>query len=212
MKKLILILFTTILYNTTFSQKVVISVFHQNCLIANLDNALEIIAENVPFDSLVVKTNNGQLVKGINFYSIRPKELGNAKISVFKIKNRDTILISEKYFKVINLERYTYASIADKHDGDTISKGLLLAQKIINSIIVDLDIDLHAPVSNYRIIMLHNDSLIFTKQFESNKIEPELLEKFQLLQTGDVIYFVDILCLTPDNKKMKIKPVKLTIK
>lgn len=212
MKKLIIILFTTILYNTTFSQKVVISVFHQNYLIANLDNALEIIAENVPFDSLVVKTNNGQLEKGINYYSVRPKDLGNAKISVFKIKNRDTILISEKYFKVINLERYTYAGIVGKEDGDTISKERLIAAKIINTTVINLDIDLHIPVVNYRIIMLHNDSLVFTKQFESNKIEPELLEKFQLLQSGDVIYFVDILCKTSDNKKMKIKPVKLTIK
>jgi len=210
MKKVILFFLLCLLSGAVFCQKVIIAVEFQNRLICGIHNFFDIAVENIPNDSLFLKTDNGIIDQEEGFFKTTPIKLGEATISVYKIRALDTLLLTSKKFQVINVGEFAKASF-DEITAGNITKKKLIATHHLTANVENLAFLFELRITNYRVIIFRNDSLFFTKQYESEEISKELKEKFRTTQSGDMIYFIDIVALTPVNLNTTLNTIRLTV-
>ncbi|MFB6344060.1 hypothetical protein ACE1ET_20245 [Saccharicrinis sp. FJH62] len=208
MKK-ILIFILILSARNIFCQDVLISVKEQNELVANVSNYIEILASCVPHDSLFLTTTNGEISKELNGYKVIPDKPGNTIFNVFRLYNNDTILLLQKDFSVVSLNKYCHATIGNRNSG-AITKEYLKLLYGINAHVDGLGFDFSLPVQSYNLIALKNDTLFLNKIVHSNKFDDELKRDFDLLAVGDRLYFVDIIGLLGE-KQVRLNYISFVI-
>ena len=206
MKLTLSILLSLLITNIVISQDVVISVGYQNSIITGIQNPLKVLAKNVDSDSLYLSTNNGE----INNFTIIPVNLERTYISVNKITQTDTIEIDKVWFKPITIERYIEPTIRGESGNVIISKNALQVSKF-SSHVVGLDFNLRFRIKEYRIIAIRDNTPIFTRMMHSDEITPELKNDMELLKSGDIVYYVDIIAKGYPTL-YNVKPLKVIIK
>ena len=195
---------------TVFGQKVIIAVEFQNRLVCGIHNYFTIAAENIPNDSLFLKTNNGVVTNDEGFFKTTPTTLGEATISIYKIHGHDTLFLTSQIFQVINVGEYAMASFDNKSEG-AISLKRLRATHQLTASVENLAFHFDLRIASYRVMILRNDSLIFTKHYESDVISKEVKEIFRTELPGDIIYFLDIQVLTPVNLTYTLNSIRLRV-
>ena len=192
-----------------FGQDCIISIDNQNELFL-VHNYFDIHVKGVGNDSLLLTTDNGVIEKANGRYRITPEKFPYAMIFVYQILNNDTVLITQKRFKVRTFEGYTHANIAGKSRG-LIKKQILLALGQVSSEVNNAGFDLRLPIISYRLFVLRNDKVLFTRQNNSNKFTEETIKGLELTQSGDVIYIVDIKATNPGDLTINLNDIILTI-
>ncbi len=173
-----------------FAQDIVISTPKQRILVP-LDNQVEICANGYSFESLYATNSNGSIRKTDRGFIIHPEKPGNTKIDVYSIHKDDTIFIGSKLIDVRSVVAYTEVSLAGKKSG-AISKELLSAQIGLRADVVNQEINLSYHITNFRLIIMRGDSLIYTKVFDSYRFENEIMDAFKLTEPGDMLHFLEI--------------------
>ncbi len=210
MQKLLLFFLLCGLPATVFCQKVLIAVEFQNRLVCGIHNYFTIAAENIPNDSLFLKTNNGVVTNDEGFFKTTPTSLGEATISIYKIHGHDTLFLTSQIFQVINVGEYATASFDNKSEG-AISPKRLRATHQLTARVENLAFHFDLRIASYRVMILRNDSLLFTKHYQSDSIPKEVKEQFRTAQSGDIIYFLDIQVLTPVNLTYTLNSIRLRV-
>jgi hypothetical protein len=169
-----------------------------------MKNSIEIIVDGLSFDSLYLTSTNGTVSKIDSRFIIHPERPGNTCIKVHAISGEDTLYIGNKLIDVHSFFQYTKVSLAGSKGG-VISKESLLSQYGLSADVINQDIDIRFPISSFRVIILRDDSLLYTGVLDSNKFDTKTMNAFKETKSGDVLHFVDIFASNPKDKEKKYK-------
>lgn len=196
------------------------SLFGQNCLIqfnysTHLKmgyNYFQINLEESMHDSILVTTDNGTIERIGNDYRIVTKKPGYTNISVYDISRNDTVLIESKRCFVKRFGDFTRARICGKDSG-LISKSFLRACSCIVAHVENLNTSATLQVVSFKLIVLRNDSLVFTVDQSTGKgwFSDELRKNLEQLQSGDDLYFINIIAKDTDAKEVTLNNIILKI-
>ncbi|MBN1182059.1 MAG: hypothetical protein JXB49_07215 [Bacteroidales bacterium] len=210
MKKFI---FCTIFCISTFvlySQEYIIAPSAQNIVYCGIQNPLSVMVENTDCRDLIVTTNNG-ILKGerCNYY-LQPAHVGEARVTIVKIMDNDTILIGSSMLKVILTPDPT-AKVAGKSGGDII-RNALVAQNWITAELDDFDFENRFKVKSYSVVINKGEEVTFTGNYQENAITNELKEAFRNTRILDKVKFENIVVEGNDGKEREIKDIEFTIR
>jgi hypothetical protein len=178
-----------------------------------MENHVDIIVKGVPFDSIYLTSTNGYVRKEENHFVIQPKKPGNTLIKVFVISGIDTNYIGVKEIRVESFFAHTEVALSGVNRG-MISKQQLLAQFGLEADVINLDISISFQITDFRLIIMRGDTFVYTFKSDTNRFSEEIKKGFKLVQSGDILHFVDIKILDPmDNKKkINLKGISCEIK
>ena len=214
MKKLI---FTSLLHflciTLAFAQVVAVENSEGNIVYPQLDNPLTIVAAETSCEQLWVSTNNGNIKKNRRTcrYELRPKEVGTASIFVSKVEGLDTILLSEKKFKVLPWPQHQ-AEIGGKKN-NVMTMGEFKAQMGVSIPIQGFRVDGIIPVNSFRVRIIRRGIVIAEAINEGGKFEKKTYLKLNRMMSNDKIIFDEIMTTMPGSKEeTEAKGFEITIK
>jgi len=208
MKRISLLLLLALLLIKGYSQ-FSISNDRENRVYLGIDNPISIAVENTSCDSLIIITDNGIIIRSGRSYVWRPKEVGKGIIWVWKLDNRDTIKVGGAEFRTEKIPNPT-ACIGGKKDGK-IDKNRLIAAGAIIPIIENLDICINILVLNFTMIVMRNDTVIYSEEFKGNRLSDKAKDFIKKLKEGDVVLFAKIKAKGYEDSLMSLKPIELII-
>lgn len=208
MKTLLLLTFSA-LTTLTFGQTVSVANVRNNILYVGIDNQLDAVVENIKCGTFFLTTDNGKISGENCNFTILPDRVGRATIFLKKVNKKDTITIATREFRVKAIPN-PIAKIAGKNFG-TISALELSAQIGIITVFENLDIDIKIPVTNYSVLILRDNTPIFTKNLTGNKLTEDLKKEFLKLEPDDQVLFYNILATRPTGTIERLEPIDLKI-
>ena len=189
MKTIHLIALFILIGNSIYCQNSMINLVGNNYVYERVDNPIE-ICYNEPFDSIFLKTDNGNITRIRPFVFAWAPNSSNSKsyISVFKIINSDTILISTSVFKVNEIPliftlKYKLGTITieDLDYPKVITNDRIYGGNLCSLIIIQ----------NISVIVIRESEVVLIRNFNSDCIS-ELKKLKDIVKKNDKIIFYDI--------------------
>ena len=202
MKYILPSLLLLLLSFSSSGQKVAVSADKMNIVYIGVPNPMSIVAENYPCDQLIVSTDNGKIEKNDDwkcFYLYYPKEEGISIISVFNSKKQ---LINETKYRVKRLPN-PIISISGKSAGE-IKKNILIKSLGIAAVLQNFDIDARYVVTDYKIELIQNNQITFSKEVDDARFSEEIINAFKSLNNGDRMLISKITVKAPDSRLLKL--------
>ena len=209
LKTILLLTLVSFAY-TAKAQKVAVSANKMNVLYIGVSNPLDVVVENMNCASFFVTTDNGTISGDSCNFKIRVVRRGRATIFVNKIVGKDTILIDKKEFRVKRVPA-PIAKIGNRKSG-TISKHELIAHGGITAALENFYYEARVHVSNYKVVLLKEQKVIFEKDIEGNIFTKEIKTEIRKLQTGDTVRFENIYYIWSGYKREVRNTIEFTIK
>ncbi|SFU45771.1 hypothetical protein SAMN05216480_10465 [Pustulibacterium marinum] len=188
------------------AQDVLISIPTQKELICDIKNPLEVLAKHISRDSLYLYTNNGEITD----FTIKPLREGASWISVNKITAKDTIELDKVYFRAVSIEKYLEPSLCNLGSNATLPKEHFKVCRIM-AMVVGLDICVQLPIQQFRVIVIRENDVVFTMKVATVTEKETLKAKYDLLQSGDVVYFVDMVATANNEKEYHLNGMKVYV-
>ena len=183
-----------LLASYVIGQKIAVANDKNNTLYIGIDNPLSIAAENIPFNSLVVKATQGKIRKeGEKYIYHIDSGIGRVDIILYrKIKNQLKELgRSEFRTKRCPLPIFNVGSGAKR-----VTAAELSQQQFARAEWMNIDIDAAFPIEKFIVQVISTDSSRAVSKINyGNRISEEIIQAFKLLKPGDVVIFRDILTI-----------------
>ncbi len=205
-----LLTITLIIIQNGYSQISVIEPSRHSIFYNEVYNPINVYLIKDSYNSFFLTTDNGVIIGDSTSYKYKPDKVGYGNIYVKTIHQRDTITIDKKRVRIIDLPLPT-AKVADISYGE-ISGKLFSAQIGVAVSYDNFDIDLHIVVKSFRIIIIRNDTLFFTKQENGYKFSDRTKDALRNLKNDDIVYINSIIVKFPDDSKRRINSIELNIK
>lgn len=207
MKKLLFFLFIPF---SCAAQQTAIANAKFNILYIGVDNPLDVVVENTPCEALILSTDNGTIRgKGCR-YTAMPQTPGEMRLSVKKISGGDTLDVTVQQFRVKRIPN-PIAWIGPGISG-RIKKQLLIAHQGIGTTIENFDIQVSAPVTRFRMLLMRGDTLLAVHTVKSNRFDEPIKTSFAQIKPGDRVYFLDIYARVPGNPhEVKLNAIELEV-
>lgn len=204
MKKIIVFALLFCMASALWAQRVAMEATKMNVLYIGVENPLRIVAENVPYAQLNATIDKGTIDKRKDYFLVRVKQPGIAKISV---KNGNQLLTT-KEFRVKRVPS-PVAQVARLTGGD-IPKHVLLAQKGVEAVLPNFDFDLSFDVVGFTLSTTING---YSKEATSNSALFTANQKDLIKQAprGTKIYIEDIKAKGPDGTLRALPPMAFRI-
>lgn len=189
------------------AQKAVVGNDYANIAYLIVPNPLHFAVEGFECSEFVISTDNGKIKMfedSCSFY-FYPSKVGSAVITIKGKKN--------KYVK--NLQYYVRAyplpkaHIGGMEDG-SIKKSRLLVNEGIVARINDFGYDARAPIQDYTINIIRNDTTLLVSKIIGSQFGEKLNNFFGQLKKGDQLIFSKISCKI-DSNFYQIEPLFLII-
>jgi len=195
-----------------FAQHISVANEAQNIFYIGVDNPLSIAVENLSDKQLVVKTNNGKIVKEENGYVYRGGNVGTADIILYKKVNGKFSEVGRSTFRVKNIPPPTFR-IGPYGTNRLVKKIIIQSQQYVRAEWENIDINAHFAVDSFKVCIVLGDTCQYTvKTNIGNKISEELTAAFHALKPGDTIIFKDIFAKGPDGIQIQLEPCILFVK
>ncbi|WP_196893862.1 hypothetical protein [Aureivirga marina] len=220
-----LLLFLFFSFHKTFAQKVIsynlkARHFSNYPLIYNKTQPIRLMAENVPADSIYIKSNDAEIDQDPNFknmYHVIPKKKELIFFEVFKINKNDTIFVDKIYYSV--RDDLIYFPSLMYHGNlfeNTISlkeidfkKAKFYADTLDDEVCWIYNMKL---IQSFRILIIKENGEIKSIQNNSFDFTEDSLKLLETLEPKDKLYFIDILSkVLRSTKTIKLKPVEFLI-
>jgi gliding motility-associated protein GldM len=153
-----------------------------NVFYLGLDNPVSISVPGISANNISVSMTNGTIVQGATGFSVRPKEQGQAVITVSAMIDGQTKLIGSTPFRVKRTPD-PLAYVANKVEG-TISKAELLAQQGVLSKIPDFDFELKFTVQSF-VVSTTRGGFVVDKSATGNRFTQEQIDLMNGLNPGN---------------------------
>jgi hypothetical protein len=179
-----------------------------------LDNSIK-FSINYPCESVIVKTDNGTVKNyGDCHCQVIPSELRDVKLSFFKSKNSDTLLIGETRLTVRVFSDFTpYLTTQDAIKDSSISKSALLFTDGLLAYPNGgyCSEQMKVRITKVHIVGVRNDLPLFDLTCSSGIFSSEIMESFKKMQVKDELF---ILGQANDltGAVVQLKSIHLTIK
>ncbi len=194
MKKLVLI-FSLIhaFYGALNAQDAVISVERMNVFYLGMDNPIAIAVPNVSSDNIKVSIDNQATIQknSTGNYTVRVTRVGEAIITV-----EANGQITKKKFRakqipdpVPMISSIPYGS---HRYGDKVNINNFKNSEGIIALLINFDIDGRCSVQSFEIIISPKKGEIFRKTVLGPVFSEEIKKRFQTLQVGDTVTFLEI--------------------
>jgi hypothetical protein len=174
-----------------------------------IENPIKAVAEEISCDNLILITDNGKISGGGCDYVIKPGHEGVAKLELYQLVKKDSILVGTSLFRVMRLPK-PVARVANQRGGK-IKKPVLQAQTTIIVILENFDINIFFAVKEYTVTILRNNVALYNEVVYDRLIPDSIKEKFSELSTGDVVVFSNIKAMWPDQKVDTLEIINLII-
>jgi hypothetical protein len=176
MKFKILLIVLFFYCNKLYCQDNFIACTKNNFVFANIDNLIQ-ISYNGKYDNLFLKSNNGEMdyINDFSYYWRPYFAKNNDSILLYKVLNRDTILVDIYYFSIYDIPLPIF-KLWDKSGGNFPKDKLLkIVQPNYNSVKAEIDdkyftayLDgIGLRLTGFSFIIVRNDSIIY---FNKNNI------------------------------------------
>ena len=173
-------------------------------LFVNLEIPLDIYVEGISDSLLEVTTDNGIISKKGNLFYIKTEKEGSTIITLCKDGN----IISQKYFSAIQLPQPEPR--LGNFVGKDISKNDLLSIPGLWAKMPDYCDYYSATIESFSIVAYLN-GIEKTLISEDNRFTEEQINFFKELNTGQAIYFENIISKTEDGNEHELEILKIVI-
>ena len=210
MKKIILLTFVLLVFLQALRAQVIsVSAEKNNILYIEFDNPVTIAVENRSSKSLIIKTDNGEIMGSNGIYNFRPKHIGAAEIIIFEKIRGKLKEIGRKSFRVkyfITNENVVFA-VGPCYKNCKLSKATLAAQEFARAQLQNSDFDLKLSLDSFTVII--NSITIITNY--GNKLNEKIKSAFTLLLNNDIVVFKNIYTKLPDGRQIELDPLVIEI-
>ena len=184
-----------IIYNLQ-AQAVAVEITRNNLMYAGLNNYLTIAVENTDCSQIWVKTDNGIIRKASSDcnYECIPKYMGVATLFIYKLENKDTVLLEEWKYRVKPIKGE--ARVGNKKDGE-MTLGYFKAQPVVGAPILNMDMTATCNIKRFRMQIIRKGIVLVTCENKGARFNTETRANFNMLQEGDVVFFDQIMTQCP---------------
>lgn len=217
MKHIFFLLITLLLsaFNILYAQnsKTAFQVNNLNYLYQGFENSISIVSTQ-KFDSISVENANYTCdLKKFNTNNISinvtPTSNKSVTISLFSKTKR----LSEQVYKVERLTAKPKASIAGKYGANVVlEKAQLLSTTGLSVKLYDFNYDVKFDLLSYSLRADFGNNEIKSFEVKGNKFNEQVRQMFQIVSSGSVLIFDDIIVRYPDGLVQKIDPLTIIIK
>lgn len=172
-----------------FGQKITL-LTDQEKVLNNWGNMIKLKDSSNYYDSLVLKTNNGELYQiSSNQYAIKHLHFRPTVISTFAMP--DSVLIQQDTFKVVDINRYKVK--LSNGSGDKASKDILLRSSgLIGRFDFDCSCDIRMVVSSYVFSIKTDSAYLLRRKVLGPRFTKEIISFVRRAPAGDSIIISDI--------------------
>lgn len=199
-------------YSLSFTQIVAIDNLKNNVVYISILNPLNIVVEGIPCEDIFVSTNNGKIEneKGCH-YNFMPTEIGTALLSVHQKIGKDTILLSERRYRVKPWPM-SKPMLGRTHRGK-MKLGELKAQYGVLAHVINLDISAKVHIKSYNVKLIRNDEVFNEAINLGARFQEETKILIDEIQVSDVLLIEDILVQLPGFKEpVELDYIKIEVK
>ena len=180
-----------------------------NIFYALVDNPVSIAVNDIPANLLHVESTFGKLTKYGSQYTFHSDTAGYTEIVIFRISKNKKIEIGRRAFRIYEFPLPIFKIGSGK---DSVSIAEVSHQQYVRADLENFDIDIRFKIEKFTVWVISNDSCkTFRKLNIGGKLNSDILDRFQELQSGEVILFRDILVSDPAGRILPIKETMLKI-
>lgn len=198
--------------NAAFAQQFTLSTnTYTQVAYIGYDNQISCTVEGVNTKSIVLTTDNGEIVKMQKYFMYHPARVSDSKIIIHQKHNGQLRKIGEQAIMIREFPD-PKITIGGFINGE-ISKGNLLAQTGIGCYysIPGLGFNLKCRIDSFSIIVLRDSVMLYHRTNKGYLFTDETMAFLESIKKGDVIIISEITYLTPDQRKKKANPIEYTI-
>ncbi|MCF8296537.1 MAG: hypothetical protein K9J13_03245 [Saprospiraceae bacterium] len=189
----------------SYAQITIISLPKTNVAYLGIENQMNILAENSFCDSIIVKTNNGE-IKSKNkctyvYLPLRPEE---SQFYIYSLKSKDTIAIDTQTVRIKLIPQECIIPTVEFVRNGITNKFQLIASSGVGAYLDCFDSDYRYKVLNYTVQTFRNDTSFFFEN-EGNLFVQNLIIEFRLLESGDSVEISNINVIGGANIKRELK-------
>jgi gliding motility-associated protein GldM len=186
----------------------VISPTKMNVFYLAVDNPVEISVAGVPADKIRPSITNGIIVKQGDGYIVKPKNLGNAIVSVEAQIDGKWRNMGNMDFRVKRVPD-PVAKVAGKKGG-AIDKNNLATQLVVQADLENFDFQLNYTVTEFT-VSANQGGFSQDIPSKSNRITQAQKNLITSLSKGQKVYFLDIKAVGPDGGVRELLPIVFKI-
>jgi gliding motility-associated GldM-like protein len=200
--------------------------FSQNCVVANrksmpfyvgIDNSLIVSVDGYKMKDIEVVVDNGKVSRESNEFRYNTDSAGKATFTVYKLVKGKKIEVASFIYQVKKLfPPNVILSISGKNQGQ-INRSQLEMQEGVASYYECDDCGIvcfegiKPQLQSYRLIIMRNDTLVFSQESNSARFTEEAKTIFKTLVQGDKLYLVSVKIKVPSGVELFIKPFELEV-
>ncbi len=161
---------------------------------------------------LVITCDNGTVSRDSSYLLIIPDKVGQVNLMFSKVENKDTVLLTEKRIRVYPIP-LPQASVFNKVSG-VLSVEVLKKAKGIESIYVDWEITgcgVETSITRFKIIAMRDSELVGSVEVSGSRFTDEAQAVFDKVESGDVVYIVDVFALDGLKKEVEVNSLRFEI-
>lgn len=209
MKSILFIFSSICCFHISQGQQFTVSADKMNELYIGVDNPISVTIENLPTQSIILKTNNGKITGSNGHYIYSGGTVGPANIVVYKKVNGNIKLLGLWPFRVKHLPLPVFKIGSGKNKMPATE---IASQEYVRAALENIDIDMRYTIDSFTVCIISSDTCKFTvKKNYGNKISAEIKNEFLLLHQNDIVVFKDIFIKQPDGTEDAIAPVMITV-
>lgn len=201
MKKL-LILLSFLFLNISVAQEVSLEVGLQNIIIKGIYNPIKVAIENTKCEDIILKSEDAEIetstYKGCTYNIVTQTSNPEIIISIYKINSSDTLFITKKNLRVIEIPD-PIPTFAGKKGGAISESRFKEVGKIASVRCYSEYIHADFLVSQYTMIVTRGEQVIGMSKNNGNKASDMTKQLIDLTKSGDTVYILDILSKVQDE-------------
>jgi hypothetical protein len=190
MKKNAIIILLCFLTSTSIGQTGVVAAKVMNVLYVGIDNPIEIAISEYSCDSVFIEIGNGTISGDSCLYKIKPAHVGETHVKLNYIKNGDTIYLSTKIFRVINIPR---PDVWFYLHGELFDKGNPRLSKVLVPHFNNFEFELTFIVKEFSISIIRKGKEIYNEKTYGNSFSDTAIKVMNNCKPGDIISIFDVI-------------------
>ena len=211
MKRLLILLFIVLNLMKIQAQHIIVAQGnHSNVVYFGLKNPIAAFVDNTPCKKIELMPSQGKIYKNdkCNFI-YEADSIGVVTISIYKNVGHKRIKVGENYFRIIEIPK-PKAILGIFNNCDTVFKNNIKVQRGVRvEFMFNLEVDI--KVNKFNIIILRNDSVIFSEANKGALFSENAVLALYNLQTNDKVILSGI-NVAYVNKICSLDPLEYIIK
>ena len=191
-----------------------VELVRMNVLYIGIENPVKIAASGYESSELTVSIDNGTISGSNGEYTIKPKEIGSAVVTI----SSDGKEIHKTQFRVKSVPdpvaalKTVQGNTVNHFTGGTISKKDLLSAGGIEAVLFNFDFDLSFSIASFVMsATLPNSNIVVEEISNSGKYSEAQLNLINSLVKYQKLMFEEVIAIGPDGVKRKLNPMVFTI-